>query len=352
MMVVGLVGACAPATKNAPDGTEPSFESDGVSAVSVGELEIYGAGGLPSIPIKLWYRTTDSELNTFGESRIRPGYKAVKNGEPLLSRSSPLIILLHGSGGDPDGMAWLALDLARRGALVVAASHPDSSGGDPERLSILHVWSQPADVTRMLDFLIKSEWNTRFDPQKIVAIGFSAGGASALLLAGARLDFARFPEFCETQNDGACNAFRGHFPAIDEDFLLQANADHSDARLAAAVAIAPAFTESMTKESITDLSTPVLILSGELDQQLPPATHLRDVPERLPQDSEYREIKDAQHFSFLPVCRDDAASILAETNETFVCEEFGEKSRNEIHQEALGLISQFLTDTDVFQAGR
>ncbi len=318
------------------------------SAIGVSEILIPGSESAPALPLKLWYPTAPGPEKTYGDSRIRPGYNAIAGGQPLLNEETPLIILIHGSGGDPDGMAWLAQDLALRGALVVGAAHPDSSGGNPERLSILHVWSQPDDVSRLIDFLSESEWSARFDSQRIAAVGFSAGGASAMLLAGARLDFAKFPEFCERHNDGACEAFRHHFSSIDKNFLSQANADHSDASIAAAVAIAPGFTEAMTPDSIKHLQAPTLIIAGALDQQLPPKTHLLGVPQQLPKGSEYTEISDAQHFSFLPVCRENAATVLAETNETFVCEEFGAKSRMAIHKETFNLISDFFADKGLF----
>jgi predicted dienelactone hydrolase len=268
----------------------------------------------------------------------------VPDAEPVLSVRAPLIVLVHGSGGSADSMAWIALGLVRElGALVVAADHPGSSGGDPERASMLEVWQQPSDVTVLLNDILVGEWARHVDAERISVVGFSLGGGAALSLAGARLRFERFPAFCAEHDDGACRAFAQHLHNLDTAFFRRSNADLSDSRVQRAVAIAPGFTESLTTESVAQLSTPVLIIVGARDQQLPPATHVEPIRAYIPSHSRILKMDDAQHFSFLPQCREDAAVVLAETNEEFVCEELGEKSREEIHAATIAAIAAFLT---------
>ena len=99
---------------------------------------------------------------------------------------------------------------------------------------------------------------------------------------------------------------------MDAAYFARAGQSHADVRVKAAVAIAPGFTEAMTAESLRSLGAPVLVISGELDQQLPPATHIRPVLEHLRPPSAYHEVSGAQHFSFLPLCGPGAIAILAE----------------------------------------
>ena len=244
-------------------------------------------------------------------------------------------------------MAWIASELVAQGAVVVAANHPASAPGDPNRRSILDVWEQPEDVRALITQLERSEWSGRIDPGRIAVVGFSLGGASAMLLAGARLDFERFPAFCKGHADGACEAFRGHFGSLDAAFFEKANADHSDARITAAVAIAPAFTEAMTADSLRTLAAPVLIVAGEKDQQLPPLTHVRPMLGSLNPPSAYKEIASAQHFSFLPLCKPNAVELLAETKEEFVCQDTHGRTRDEIHAETLQAIDEFLRERGI-----
>ena len=232
---------------------------------------------------------------------------------------------------------------------MVAADHPASSGGNPERQSNLQVWTQPQDVSHLLDQLLASDWGERIDVKKIAVAGFSLGGATAMSLAGARLQFERFPTFCANNNDGACSAFRQYFAGLDSTFYDRADADLSDSRIGVAVAIAPGFSESFTAESLRAMATPLLLIAGESDQQLPPQTHVYPMRSYLPRHSRYLEISEAQHFSFLPLCGDGAIDVLAETNEEFVCQEVGSKSRANIHAETLQEIAGFLTSNGILK---
>ncbi|HEX5757058.1 MAG TPA: alpha/beta fold hydrolase, partial [Arenimonas sp.] len=319
-----------------------TLAADAPAPVGVSTLVIPAKGDTPEFTATLWYPSQPGVASRFGASPIRLGYLAVATGEPALSASAPLIVLTHGTGGSAQSLAWLATGLARHGALVVAADHPASSGGDPERASMMQVWTQPNDVHHLLDTLLASSWGERIDRQRIASVGFSLGGASAMLLAGARLDFARFPEFCKIHDDGACRAFARYFETVDADFYARANADLSESRLRAAVAIAPGFTEAFTASSLRSLRTPLLLITGERDQQLPPKTHVHPMKHWLSASSEYRELSDAHHFSFLPLCGEGAIDLLAESNEEFVCQEFGNKSRPEIHAQTLEAITEFL----------
>lgn len=321
-------------------------------SIGVADFHVEPDNGTPPFKAKVWYPTSGSAEQLIGVSRVRPGYFAVPDGDIALAEPAPLIVLNHGSGGSADSMAWLATALVRKGAIVVGADHPASSGGDPERASMLQIWTQPEDVQVLLDEILRSDWGPYIDEQKMAAIGFSLGGASAMSLAGARYHFESFPLFCATHDDGACAAFDHLFPTLNDTFYARANGDFYEPRLKVTVAIAPGFSESITAESLQNLQTPVLLISGENDQQLPPTTHIYPIMHLLPQHSSYIEIIGAQHFSFLPECGLGALDVLAETNEEFVCQEMGNKSRIEIHKETIAAIEHFLRTNDVLPSKR
>ena len=341
---MGVAIALAGCTRAAePVQPEPAAATPGSNTTRLGvqALTVTASGGA-TFNARVWYPTSSAELQTVGATAIRPGYQAVVDGTVSLPGAAPIVVLVHGSGSSADALGWIARDLVAHGAVVVGADHPASSGGDLNRRSLLEVWTQPQDVRTLLDQLQQTRWSTFVDRNRIGAIGFSLGGASAMLLAGARLDFARFPEFCKTHDDGACTAFRQHFGAIDAAFLERANADHSDRRLRAAVAIAPGFTEAMTADSLQTMATPALIITAERDQQLPPETHVRPILGQLRPPSGHVQIRAAHHFSFMPPCRPNAVAILTETKEEFVCQEHAGRTREQIHAEALEAIVKFL----------
>lgn len=311
-------------------------------AVGRAEFQVAAVKGKPGFLTRLWYPAASGAPQWIGKNLVHQGYRAVPDAEPLAAAPAPLIVMNHGSGGSGEGMAWLGVELARQGAIVIAADHPGSSGGDPERPELLQIWRQPQEVSQMLDALLASPWRRRIDAKRIAVVGFSLGGTAALSLAGGRLDFQRFPRFCERHDDGACRAFRSKFASLDAAFFERANADLKEPRIRAAVAIAAGLTESLTEASLRALKTPVLVISGERDGQLPPATHVKPIVGWLPAHSRYVEIQEAWHFSFLPLCAPTGVEVLAETNEAFACQEAGGKPREQIHQEALAATLQFL----------
>jgi predicted dienelactone hydrolase len=339
LLLVGCGGRAEPSNSEHPTA------SQGADASRVGVRTITIAStGKETFSARVWYPTSGGGLQTVAANAIRPGYQAVVNGAVSLASAAPLVVLIHGTAASADAMAWIALDLVARGALVIGADHPASAGGDPNRRSILDVWTQPADVRVLLDQRGRTEWSARIDRDRMAVVGFSLGGASAMLLAGARLDFARFPEFCRTHNDGACDAFSRHFGTFDAAFLERANADHTEPRFRAAAAIAPGFTEAMTAESLRALTTPTLLITAERDQQVPPETHVSPMLGYLDPPSGHVQIRAAQHFSFMPPCRPNAVAILAETKEEFVCQEAAGRTRDEIHAEVLDAIVRFFRE--------
>jgi predicted dienelactone hydrolase len=337
--------ACARLRADPPTHPDVAAAGGRDTPVGVQTLEIAKAGGT-ALKARIWYPTSGGEPRTTGDNAVFAGYRAVPDGVVAPRPPAPLVILLHGSGGRAEGMSWIALGLVARGAIAIAANHPASSLGDSARRSILDVWEQPDDVRAMLDQLGKSDWSARIDRERIAVVGFSLGGGSAMLLAGARLDFAKFPAFCKTHRDGACEGFEHHFGGFDSAFFARADADHADRRIRAAVAIAPGFTEAMTPASVRALA-PTLLIVGGRDQQLPPKTHVAPMLAHLRPPSEYREIAAAQHFSFLPICGPKAIELLAETHEEFICQEQPGTTREQIHSEVLAAITTFLGDRRV-----
>ncbi len=110
-----------------------------------------------------------------------------------------LIVISHGSGGAP----WVHADLARAlvedGFVVAMPAHrgdnfEDHSAPGPES------WQRrPVEVSRAIDALGQDQ---RFGPllalDKVGMYGMSAGGHTALSLAGGRWSPARFRQHCES----------------------------------------------------------------------------------------------------------------------------------------------------------
>lgn len=152
------------------------------------------------------------------------GLKGAKDC-PVTGAKLPLVIYSHGRGGFFGQQHDTAEALADAGFVVAAINHPGDTVGDPSRRDTLSVWgSRPADIVRLLDFLLNG-WKDRavIDPARVGFVGFSLGGATGLVLMGARANKRRahsrrrhrlgeaLPRrtFKSMQHRGRCNA-KGH----------------------------------------------------------------------------------------------------------------------------------------------
>jgi predicted dienelactone hydrolase len=117
---------------------------------------------------------------------------------PIKGSKLPLIIFSHGRGGWFGQHHDLNEALADAGFIVAAISHPGDTFGDDAQRESLSVWaSRPADIVRLIDFVLK-DWKDKasIDPDRIGFFGFSKGGYTGLVLVGADPDFGRVAHYC------------------------------------------------------------------------------------------------------------------------------------------------------------
>ena len=104
-------------------------------------------------------------------------------------------------------MAWFGTALARHGYVVIAVDHPGNNGRDPMTIDgAVLFWERPGDLATALD-KAKSDpvIGPHLDLNRLGAAGFSAGGFTTFVEAGARVDFNRFLKFCDAHpDDGIC----------------------------------------------------------------------------------------------------------------------------------------------------
>ncbi|MBU2713240.1 alpha/beta hydrolase family protein [Zooshikella harenae] len=209
--------------------------------------------------------------------------------------------------------------------------------------SVIKMWSQPKDVSFIIDSILKTTYGNYINKEKIAVIGYSLGGYTALALAGAKLDMHKYVDFCSQHQDKACSYFKPTFTAFNKHYYTQTSQSLIDQRINAIISIAPGFVESMTAHSLANIKIPSLIIGAEKDENLPPSTHFKPHINDL-DNITYQEIADAAHFSFMQQCRPKALEILAEEGAAFVCMDGKKKSRKEIHNELYLIISNFIQE--------
>lgn len=167
----------------------------------------------------------------------------------------PLIIVSHGRGGWFGGHDDVVEALADAGFVVAAINHPGDNGNDSsKRDTMLLFESRPKDMIHLLDFML-NDWKDRaaIDRASIGFFGFSFGGYTGLVLAGAKPDFGRFAHFC-TDKTGPCEQLHAGVAPPDPPH---------DARIRAAV-IADPPSVVFTQDNLAAIKIPIQFWRSEL----------------------------------------------------------------------------------------
>ena len=102
----------------------------------------------------------------------------------------PVILLSHGFGGSARIMGWFGIAMARGGYIVVAVDHPGNNSGDAMTVPGAILWWDRAEDLRAALAAAEQDpdLGARMDRSRVGVAGFSAGGFTALVAAGARVD--------------------------------------------------------------------------------------------------------------------------------------------------------------------
>jgi predicted dienelactone hydrolase len=201
-----------------------------------------------------------------------------------------LIVISHGSGGNP----WVHSDLARAlvdaGFVVAMPQHRGDNASDPSRPGPASWKLRPVEVSHAIDAVAK---DSRFAPllslDKVGMYGMSAGGHTALSLAGGRWSATRLRDHCEAniaQDFQSCVGLSTRLKgdALDEvkktvalKIIAQRYDDatwqtHTDPRIAAIVAGVP-FAADFDPQSLASPKVPLAFVTARGDKWLVPRFH-------------------------------------------------------------------------------
>lgn len=240
------------------------------------------------------------------------------------ARLQGLVLISHGTGGTELNHHTLGTRLAREGYLVAAVRHAGDNWQDRSLIRSGRYFSErPRQLSRVLDALLASpEWGPRIPADRIGVVGHSAGGYSALALAGAQAEPARATRHCRTVQDdpGFCalasapaGSAAGSAAAASPPAPDAALVSVPDPRIRAVVVLAP-MAVVLTPESLAAIRVPVRVLVAEQDAVLSHAYHGAHVVAHLP-GAAATTVAGAGHFAFmaqstipLPSAAGDAAA--------------------------------------------
>ncbi len=292
-------------------------------ATGIAELK----GLEPDGPVTLFY-PAKGQAQT-----VRSGpfaIQAVRDGQPERGNGR-LVVISHGSGGSPWVHTDLAYALVEAGFVVAAPEHRGDSFRSRSDAGPVAWQRRPAEVSRAIDAVAR---DPRFAPllatDKVGVYGMSAGGHTALSMAGGRWSPAGLPRHCEAniaQDFPACVGLATQLRADWLDapkiwaalwllrwrFTDAGPRTHADARVRAVVAAVP-YAADFDMSSFADPPVPLGLVRAGADKWLAPRFHSDAVLAACKSCERVADLPTAGHGALLspppPNLPEPAASLL------------------------------------------
>lgn len=106
-----------------------------------------------------------------------------------------------------------------------------------------------------------------------------------------------------------------------------------DPRIRSAVLVDPGLALAFKPESLKEIDIPLTFVNLGSKGKIPPAVLADKLADEVP-GATYRQVDEANHFSFLPLCKPDADAFLKSVGERDpICEPAGLRDRADIHKQ-------------------
>lgn len=296
----------------------------------VGTLERVSEDNQRPLKVTLWYPALNpanlAEEVTYWTDPLPPmtdplpvSGHALADAEPSSANSPyPLVIFSHGHWGFRHSSVYLTEHLASYGFVVMALDHAGDTLADLNNPNAMdaHIY-RPQDISRLIDYaedLTAHDIVLKglIDVDNIAVIGHSFGGYTALVAAGAQLNFSEFDTlFCQdpafiSRDYGLCAT------SIATDRLAQiAGLNETptdlwpslgDDRVDAIVPLAAAQTTLFGHSGLNDVNVPALFMVGSMDF-VPPEYYTHQAYELISSEQKAQvTFADAGHIVFVNAC--------------------------------------------------
>lgn len=268
-----------------------------------------------------------------GSSRIGSYQVDATENAKIASGHYPLLMLSHGNTGTPLALHDLATALARKGFVVVAVLHPGDNYKDHSRLGTLsNLYGRPMQISAAISATLHDRHlSPHVLGDEVGVMGYSAGGETALILAGAQPDLERLRRYCqERPNDRDACTTQGELIA-DRDDLVPS----PDPRVHALLLLAP-LSLMFGRQTLADVHVPVLLYSGDDDTLVFPDKNADALARKLPVAPEFKVIAGAGHFVFMAPCTDEQMAIMPG-----LCTDADGVDREDIHRDLIEEAGRF-----------
>ncbi|MEM9876399.1 MAG: alpha/beta hydrolase [Myxococcota bacterium] len=317
LMAMGLIGAGAtgcmgmPGPRNAP----PALA--GAHAVGVVTIGLTDDARDRSLEVEVWYPARPHTGTPKRMYRLKgaAGMTVARLRSPLSARRAarldpaggphPVVLLSHGATSSRLAHVGLAEVLASHGYIVAAPDHrghtmADKLGGVSLDQRARAAFDRPLDLSRTLDELIAraadrtSIFHAGVDATRVAVAGHSFGGRTALGLVGARFNGARQARECQPgTDDRRCHALPVFGPTSYR---------YHDARVKAALLIAPSGFKFYRGDGVANVTTPTLVVGARNDRTTPYDVHHGPIFASLRGPRYLLDLDRAGHLTATDVC--------------------------------------------------
>jgi predicted dienelactone hydrolase len=289
-------------------------------------------------PMAFVYPTkTPSEYVEFG-----PFEMELSIGSKIAQGKFPLIVISHGSGGSNLGYRSIAFALVKKGFVVAMPLHPKNNyKNNSAEGTVTNYKNRPRHISSVIDTLLSNpKFLMSIDAHKIAVIGHSAGGYTALAVAGGVANTGHIIELCEANtqlNEPFCGLVK------DNKMKPVKINNYRDERVKAIVLLAPVGILFKSKESLAQVDIPALLLRAEKDSELTEPYQSEIIVNNYKDKSKlsYRMVVNAGHYSFItpfPEAIKSELGVVAKDPYGFNREEFHENLGKEIVSYLFGVL--------------
>lgn len=290
---------------------------------------------LAGLPVTLVYPTAETVKHVVqGSFEI----DAAMDAKPTIGVHR-LIVMSHGTGASALSDHTMAETLARAGFVVAQPRHTGDNYSDMSKAGPDSWVTRPREISAVIDALAADPtWGPLLQLDKVGVHGMSAGGGTALVMAGARwrvLDLVRHCAEHADEDLGFCfngassltaraerkaaferasKAPEAYLPASVTDVQggRTGSDPRPDARVAAVSAVVPVGA-IFTTESLAAIRIPVAIVGAQRDQNLLPAFHSQRVLKLCGACVALDDLPGAGHFDLLSPWPADVAQRVGPT---------------------------------------
>lgn len=292
-----------------------SFAATLVHAAGLKSIEVPADSSGPVLKAFVWSPCAAAPV----ETKLGPIILQATRGCPVVGERLPLVVISHGRGGSSLGHHDTAETLANAGFIVVALNHPGDNFSDMSQSGdISAMIERPTDIKRLLDFMVGASPDAaKIDQQRIGFFGFSRGGYTGLVLAGAKPDFHDPAVPCPDPAPICGEIRRNELPTQP---LAQ------DPRIRAFV-LADPLSFFPTKDSLKAIKAAIQFWGSQYggDGVLPQS--VVSLSQDLSRKPEFHPVPGAGHFAFLAPCPDELVASQPE-----ICTDASGFNRGAFHQ--------------------